>query len=914
MYNKVFRQKMAHGPLQPRFMGAYDYENLQLTLSDVPINAHRGPGPIGDYPFAPSSEQKPITLDEACPVCGDKVSGYHYGLLTCESCKGFFKRTVQNKKTYSCVDNQSCRIDKTQRKRCPFCRFQKCLNVGMKLEAVRGDRMRGGRNKFGPMYKRDRALKQQQMRQRYLYPALPGIPAHLHSQGQLMSSGVGPGVHSVHNGTPMLSLPSSVGGHAHNGTPLTPAHMNAAVTTLSSGSPPHHGGAGGGSSHNHIHPHHPHHPGLDSNVSNGHHHPSSEYHPHFPAHPSLPPPPAHPHAHPALPPTTSTTTTTPFHGAFPPHPPPPSLSHGPDSTQPPHYQQSYSQHNGVPLPAHPSSSFASSYIKTEPDAALPPAPPPPPPPHSQNGSNHSNNGAHSPLHENSDRLGASTMPADSTKSGGRHLLTLASGGHRMAHLPPGGFRDPYFPGLGPSPMQTSPLNMAVGGGPGDPPVNGVLGGEPLHLHQSVRSPGGVDGGPPPLMRNGIDVSLNSSGGSGGGGRGGSQMRNSLSSGSSSGDGSPTGPTRSLGSNAAEQNSPDCRTTPVGHNFSGNPLASSPPPPGFNGAIQGGYPSPLGPSAEPFHLPPSAASPTLLHFNHQLQHQPHQHWQLNNPLQNISRDSLSLHEAIHRPDRYDAKSMLILDAVLSIAFNSPAGFGMAGRGGLPGGVEGIVQSVLADNNGNTSPIGYSPASRLYDLTDKLLFIQVDWARNSVFFRDMHVDVQMKLLQNSWTQLLLLDHLYSQVALFDHQPSAVDANGKLDYILSYSFGLLDKVKLDQVGLTDIAANIQSICVCFAKGKMDHVDYDYLRHLILLNPSVPGLTDVREVQDIQIQITDEFSSYCTTTEIEEKYSLLVTKLADLRSLANAVEDYLHAKYSCGEIPMHTLLGEMLMNNRNR
>ena len=31
--------------------------------------------------------------------------------------------------------------------------------------AVRQDRMRGGRNKFGPMYKRDRALKQQAIRQ-----------------------------------------------------------------------------------------------------------------------------------------------------------------------------------------------------------------------------------------------------------------------------------------------------------------------------------------------------------------------------------------------------------------------------------------------------------------------------------------------------------------------------------------------------------------------------------------------------------------------------------------------------------------------------------------------------------------------------------------------------------------------------
>ncbi|CAH1787637.1 unnamed protein product [Owenia fusiformis] len=118
---------------------------------------------MGDYQF---QQDVKMGIEELCPVCGDKVSGYHYGLQTCESCKGFFKRTVQNKKVYSCVDNRTCMIDKTQRKRCPYCRFQKCLSVGMKLEAVRADRMRGGRNKFGPMYKRDRALKQQAMRQR----------------------------------------------------------------------------------------------------------------------------------------------------------------------------------------------------------------------------------------------------------------------------------------------------------------------------------------------------------------------------------------------------------------------------------------------------------------------------------------------------------------------------------------------------------------------------------------------------------------------------------------------------------------------------------------------------------------------------------------------------------------------------
>ncbi|XP_061604744.1 nuclear receptor subfamily 5, group A, member 5 isoform X1 [Phyllopteryx taeniolatus] len=91
--------------------------------------------------------------DEGCPVCGDKISGYHYGLLTCESCKGFFKRSVQNDKHYTCAEGQSCPMNVSQRKRCPFCRFQKCLAVGMKKEAVRADRMRGGRNKFGPFYR-----------------------------------------------------------------------------------------------------------------------------------------------------------------------------------------------------------------------------------------------------------------------------------------------------------------------------------------------------------------------------------------------------------------------------------------------------------------------------------------------------------------------------------------------------------------------------------------------------------------------------------------------------------------------------------------------------------------------------------------------------------------------------------------
>lgn len=31
-----------------------------------------------------------LGMEDRCPVCGDHVSGYHYGLQTCESCKGMF--------------------------------------------------------------------------------------------------------------------------------------------------------------------------------------------------------------------------------------------------------------------------------------------------------------------------------------------------------------------------------------------------------------------------------------------------------------------------------------------------------------------------------------------------------------------------------------------------------------------------------------------------------------------------------------------------------------------------------------------------------------------------------------------------------------------------------------------------------
>ncbi|MEQ2181993.1 hypothetical protein GOODEAATRI_017504 [Goodea atripinnis] len=78
-----------------------------------------------------------------CAICGDRSSGKHYGVYSCEGCKGFFKRTVRKDLTYTCRDNKECLIDKRQRNRCQYCRYQKCLAMGMKREAVQEERQRG---------------------------------------------------------------------------------------------------------------------------------------------------------------------------------------------------------------------------------------------------------------------------------------------------------------------------------------------------------------------------------------------------------------------------------------------------------------------------------------------------------------------------------------------------------------------------------------------------------------------------------------------------------------------------------------------------------------------------------------------------------------------------------------------------
>uniref|UniRef100_A0A3B5LTV6 Progesterone receptor n=1 Tax=Xiphophorus couchianus TaxID=32473 RepID=A0A3B5LTV6_9TELE len=99
---------------------ASSYEGIQNH-----IQTQRNPSPFSTFPG--------MQPQRMCVICGDEASGCHYGVLTCGSCKVFFKRAVEGHHSYLCAGRNDCIVDKIRRKNCPACRLRKCYQAGMML-------------------------------------------------------------------------------------------------------------------------------------------------------------------------------------------------------------------------------------------------------------------------------------------------------------------------------------------------------------------------------------------------------------------------------------------------------------------------------------------------------------------------------------------------------------------------------------------------------------------------------------------------------------------------------------------------------------------------------------------------------------------------------------------------------------
>lgn len=135
--------------------------NIQQTQISSPIMnsehlAHPVPEADPSRPNQMSNASGPQIL---CKVCGDKASGYHYGVTSCEGCKGFFRRSIQKQIEYRCLREGKCHVIRLNRNRCQYCRFMKCLSVGMSKDCKYYHRNRPVR--YGKAVKRRDKLSNQ---------------------------------------------------------------------------------------------------------------------------------------------------------------------------------------------------------------------------------------------------------------------------------------------------------------------------------------------------------------------------------------------------------------------------------------------------------------------------------------------------------------------------------------------------------------------------------------------------------------------------------------------------------------------------------------------------------------------------------------------------------------------------------
>ncbi|WKY14613.1 hypothetical protein Q1695_000278 [Nippostrongylus brasiliensis] len=82
------------------------------------------------------------TANKICRVCGDKAFSYNFNVITCESCKAFFRRNANKEREIRCPFNEQCEINVVSRRFCQRCRLAKCFDVGMKKEWIMSDEAR----------------------------------------------------------------------------------------------------------------------------------------------------------------------------------------------------------------------------------------------------------------------------------------------------------------------------------------------------------------------------------------------------------------------------------------------------------------------------------------------------------------------------------------------------------------------------------------------------------------------------------------------------------------------------------------------------------------------------------------------------------------------------------------------------
>lgn len=152
-YPDLFIDPSRYSPIMGKILHDDPHPDPQTSLDNMVLSPS---GPYipgeGDYQYGQSDRMVTSTIndkkkkgagvpgksieEELCRICGDRASGYHYNALSCEGCKGFFRRSITRGASYNCKYGGNCEMDMWMRRKCQSCRLKRCREVGMKEECL----------------------------------------------------------------------------------------------------------------------------------------------------------------------------------------------------------------------------------------------------------------------------------------------------------------------------------------------------------------------------------------------------------------------------------------------------------------------------------------------------------------------------------------------------------------------------------------------------------------------------------------------------------------------------------------------------------------------------------------------------------------------------------------------------------
>ncbi|XP_063149874.1 vitamin D3 receptor isoform X1 [Candoia aspera] len=112
----------------------------ELFQQGIPNDLDVEMEPMAPCPsFTDAANDFDRNIPRICGVCGDKATGFHFNAMTCEGCKGFFRRSMKRKAMFTCPFNGDCKITKDNRRHCQACRLKRCIDIGMMKEFILTD-------------------------------------------------------------------------------------------------------------------------------------------------------------------------------------------------------------------------------------------------------------------------------------------------------------------------------------------------------------------------------------------------------------------------------------------------------------------------------------------------------------------------------------------------------------------------------------------------------------------------------------------------------------------------------------------------------------------------------------------------------------------------------------------------------